>query len=104
MEEQLLPFIDTVLKEKNLTGMTREVFAQLRQDMAHELRLQIDRAIIDELSDEQAEHFSVLMDQSGTTNETLQQFMANSGVDTAQVVARTMAKFREFYLGVQSQG
>ena len=103
MEEQLLPFIDTVLKEKSLAGMRPEVFQQLRRDLATELKSQIDRSVIDELSESQVDDFSALMDSEETTEEVLQKFIQDSGVDTAAVVARTMARFREFYLGTAAR-
>ena len=99
MKEQLLPFIDSLLKDKDLSGVTPEAFAILRQDMAEDLRKQIDRAMIDQLSEKQADAFSVLMDQPDTTDEVLQQFIAESGMDVAAVVASTMARFRRYYLG-----
>lgn len=99
MEEQLLPFIDSLLEDKNLAGMTPEAFAILRKDMAGDLRKQIDHAIIDQLSEKQADAFSELMDQPDTTDDTLQQFIANTGMDVSAVVASTMARFRKYYLG-----
>lgn len=98
MEEQLLPFIDRLLKDKDLSGMAPEAFAILRQDMAHELRKQIDRAIIDHLTEKQADAFSALMDEPGTTDETLQQFIADTGMDVSAIVGHTMTQFRALYL------
>ena len=99
MEEQLLPFVDTMLKEKCLAGMRPEVFQQLRKDLVRELKSQIDRAIVDELSESQVDEFSALMDSEGMTEEVLQKFIQDSGVDATTVVARTMTRFRELYLG-----
>lgn len=99
MEEQLTPFVDTLLKDKNLSGMTQDVFVQLRHDLTTELRHQIDRAIIDALSDAQIDQFNALLDDDATTEEDLQDFIRDSGIDSADIVARTMARFREYYLG-----
>lgn len=101
--EELLPFIDSLLKEKNLSGMSPEVYGQLRKDLANELKLQIDRAIITEFSEEQADAFSGLLDNQDTTDESLQEFVQKSGIDTSKVVAHTMVKFREFYLGASDK-
>lgn len=99
MEEQLIPFVDQLLKEKNLSGMTEEVFKQLRSDMAYDLRRQIDRALIEALPDEKLDEFNGLIGNTETTEADLQQFMVDSGIDSVTIIAHTMSKFRDFYLG-----
>lgn len=99
MENQLTPFVDTLLKDKNLPGMTQEVFTQLRHDLVRDLRHQIDRALIDAMSDEQIERFTALMDDPDVTSEVLQQFFGDTGVNSAEIIATTMTRFRAYYLG-----
>lgn len=99
MEEQLIPFVDDLLKQKNLSGMTEDVYMQLRSDMAHDLRQQIDRALIEALPDDKLDEFNGLISNSETTEADLQQFMVDSGIDSVTIIARTMNRFREFYLG-----
>lgn len=99
MENQLTPFVDTLLKDKNLPGMTQEVFNQLRHDLVRDLRHQIDRALIDAMSDEQIDQFTKLMDDPGATGEALQQFVSETGIDSAAIIATTMSQFRAYYLG-----
>lgn len=99
MEEQLTPFVDDLLRQKNLSGMTEEVFAQLRRDLASDLRQQIDRALIEALPDDKLDEFNALIGNSETTEEQLQQFMVDSGIDSVTIIARTMTRFRDYYLG-----
>lgn len=98
-EQKMREFVDSVLVDKRYQTLSPAAFDQLRQEMMSELKSQIDRAVINELSEDQAQQFSALLDSPETTEQVLQDFIINSGVDTEQVVARTMLKFREFYLG-----
>lgn len=99
MEEQLTPFVDTLLRDKELSGMTREVFAQLRHDLVADLRQQVDRAIIDAFDDDQAVQFEKLLNSPSTTEAELQDFVTSTCVNASEVIAHTMIRFREYYLG-----
>ena len=99
MKDQLLPFVDGLLKEKNLSGMNENVFIALRSELSNELEAQINNAIIDALDDSSAEKLESVINSQGVSEHNVQSVIAESGVDTTKIIASTMAAFREFYLG-----
>lgn len=92
-------FIDTILKEKGITGLEPDVESDLKAEMKERLLDQINKAAVMELSEEKAAELAELVDKPDFTNEKMTEFMQNSGVDLTSVVADTMIKFRSFYLG-----
>ena len=99
MEYQLDDFINQVITDKNLSGLTDEVREQLVEDLRQRLMDQIDRAIIDALPEDKAIEFSNKLDDENFGDEQVQQFMNDSGVDMQGVTLATMLRFRELYLG-----
>ena len=92
-------FIDTILKEKGITGLEPDVESDLKAEMSERLLDQINKAAVMELSEEKAAELAELVDKPDFTNEKMTEFMQNSGVNLTNVVADTMIKFRSFYLG-----
>lgn len=92
-------FIDTILKEKGITGLEPDVESDLKAEMEERLLGQINKAAVMELSEEKAAELAELVDKPDFTNEKMTEFMQNSGVNLTNVVADTMIKFRSFYLG-----
>ena len=92
-------FIDTILKEKGITGLEPDVESDLKAEMKERLLGQINKAAVMELSEEKAAELAELVDKPDFTNEKMTEFMQNSGVNLTNVVADTMIKFRSFYLG-----
>lgn len=92
-------FIDTILKEKGITGLEPDVESDLKAEMKERLLDQINKAAVMELSEEKAAELAELADKPDFTNEKMTEFMQNSGVNLTNVVAGTMIKFRSFYLG-----
>lgn len=95
-------FVADMLQEKSLAGVNDEVRAQLIQDLKQQLLDQINRALIDALPEDKLDEFNHMLEDESTSDESLQQFILNSGIDTTQVAARTMLQFRDLYL--QSPG
>ena len=96
--DELTNFISEILAGKQYQDLDPEVREQMATDLKKELLDQIDRAIIDQLPDEKLDEFNALLDDPATTTQTLQEFIANSGVDVKNVSLRTMLVFRELYL------
>jgi len=91
-------FIADILDQKDLPGVTPEVRTQLQADLKQRLIDQINAALIDALTDEQAAEFNTLLDDPNFDDTAAQQFMAKSGVDLQKVAASTMLRFRDLYL------
>lgn len=96
--DPLTRFVDEIITAKQLPGVTDEVRAQLVSDMRKRLTDQIDRAVINAMSEEKAEEFNRLLDDPQVTAETVQTFIASSGVDVQRVTLETMLRFRDLYL------
>ena len=97
-DDVLDKFILEMLDAKNLSGIDDDAKGYLVSDLKERLEAQINKALIDELSDEKLEEFNKLLDDDSVEATTVQQFVENSGVDTKKIVARTALAFRELYL------
>jgi hypothetical protein len=97
-DEALDKFINDMLSDKNLSGVNDEARTYLVDDLKTRLLDQINRSIIAEMPEEKSDEFSNLLDNESVTDEQVQQFIVDSGVDTKKISARTMLAFRELYL------
>lgn len=91
-------FIESLLNDKGIVDLEPEIKKELKADMKKRLLDQIDRAAIQELSEEKAAELAKLVDQPDFDNAKLTKFMEESGVNLAEVALETMLKFRNFYL------
>ena len=96
---ELAQFIRDILAEKQLSGVDDEVREQLVTDLTGRLLDQINRALIDALPDDKLQEFNAMLDDEAVSDETVQQFIATSGVNVQQVTIQTMLRFRDLYLG-----
>lgn len=99
MEEKLGQFIDEMIDEKQLSGVTDEVRAQLKSDLLAQLEDQINAALVNALSPDKVEALNDMLDQEGVTDEQVRQFIDGSGIDSQRIAASTMLRFRDLYLG-----
>lgn len=74
---------------------------QLTEDLHNRLMDQIDRAVVEALPEDKIDDFNTLLDREASDEE-VQQFIANSGVDVQAITMETMFRFRELYLGQES--
>ncbi len=100
--DELDNFISSILEAKQLSGVNDDVRANLIEDMRGRLLDQINRALIDSMPDDKIDQFNDLLEQDGVSDEQLQQFIKDSGVDIPTVTASTMLRFRELYLGTEA--
>lgn len=96
--DELDIFIKGLLDDKQLSGLDNDVREQLISDLKQRLLRQIDRAVIEELSPAQLDAFNKLLDVPETTDEQLQKFIGESGIDIKKVTLQTMIRFRDLYL------
>lgn len=96
--DKLDSFLEEIINKKNLSGVNDDVRQQLTADLRASLLDQINRAIIEALPEEKLDEFNQLLDKDGISDADVQQFISQSGVDIETVTARTMLRFRDFYL------
>lgn len=92
-------FLGQILDDKKLTIDTPEVRQQLIQDLRSRLMSQIDRAMINALSEDQLRQLNELLDREGVQDSEIQDFFRRSGINGEQVALNAMMRFRQYYLG-----
>lgn len=96
--DELSQFVDTMISQNNLTSLTGDLREQLVADLRERLNDQINRALIEAMPDVKVNEFIELIDAPETTDESLQEFVANSGVDVRRITAEVMARFYNLYV------
>lgn len=89
-------FIDRMMAEKGVNADLGEK-ARLEQELGN----RIDESVVNALSDEQLITLDQQLD-AGISDEDLERFFENSGIDFAEVVKNTAENFRLAYLGGQN--
>lgn len=97
-QDALSKFINDIIDAKNFKALDSDVRQQLEQDMKNRLLDQIDRAVLGALPENKIDGFNELLDRDASKQE-VQQYIANSGVDTKKITLETMLRFRSLYLG-----
>lgn len=96
--DQLDKFIHDIIEAKQLSGITDEAKQGLVEEMRDRLLDLINRALIEALPEDKVEAFSSLLDDESLTDDQVQAFIAESGVDVERVTAKAMLAFRDLYL------
>lgn len=99
-QDALSKFINDIIDAKNFKALDSDVRHQLEQDLKNRLLDQIDRAVLGALPENKIDGFNDLLDRNASQQE-VQQYIANSGVDTKKITLETMLRFRSLYLGVK---
>lgn len=97
-QDALSKFINDIIDAKNFKTLDSDVRRQLEQDLKNRLLDQIDRAVLGALPENKIDGFNDLLDRNASQQE-VQQYIANSGVDTKKITLETMLRFRSLYLG-----
>ena len=96
-QDALSKFISDIIDAKGYKTLDSDVRRQLEQDLKNRLLSQIDRAIIEALSEDQVDELNKLLDQ-GVNEQGVQQYIASCNIDTQRVALETMLRFRSLYL------
>lgn len=96
--DQLDTFIQEIIEAKHLPGITDEAKTDIRAQMREDLLDMVNRALVEALPDDRFEAFSQLVENETITDDQVQNFIAESGVDVQKVTAKTMLAFRDLYL------
>jgi hypothetical protein len=97
-QDALSKFINDIIDAKNFKTLDGDVRQQLEQDLKNKLLDQIDRAVLGALPENKIDGFNDLLDRNASQQE-VQRYIANSGIDTKKITLETMLRFRSFYLG-----
>jgi hypothetical protein len=81
--------------------VNEDVHEQLVADLKERLLDQIDKAVVDALPDDKVDDFNALLDQAETSDESIQNYIVQCGVDVQQVTINAMLRFRDLYLTPQ---
>lgn len=98
-EDNFDRFVNSLIEDKKLTGLTEEDRKLVAAEIKDLISEEINRALLMELSNEKLEELDQRMDQGPISEEEMQEFLLNSGVDVAKVTTKTLMNFRAFYLG-----
>lgn len=97
--EELDRFVRDMLADKDLPGLSDdEIREQVITDLKEQLLDQIDRAIVEAIPDDKIDDFNSLLDNEDTSDDSLREYIAQSGVDVDRVTIDTMTRFRDLYL------
>lgn len=96
--DQFDAFIKEIIEAKQLPGLTEDAKLGLVEEMRARLLDMIDRALIEALPDDKVEAFSALVDAEQTSDEQLQAFIADNGVNVEEVTTKVLVAFRDLYL------
>jgi len=97
-QDAISKFISDIIDAKGYKTLDSDVRRQLEQDLKNRLLDQIDRAVLEALPENKIDGFNDLLDHNASQQE-VQQYIANSGVDTKKITLETMLRFRSLYLG-----
>lgn len=97
-QDAISKFISDIIDAKGYKTLDSDVRRQLEQDLKNRLLDQIDRAVLEALPENKIDGFNDLLDR-GASQQEVQQYIANSGVDTKKITLEAMLRFRSLYLG-----
>lgn len=98
-EEILRAFAEGLLIEKGLGEMEPEVKEEMVEDLLERINAFIDRAALESLPAEKLEELDQMIDGNTATEENVAELIKNFGVNTDEMVAKALEKFRDVYLG-----
>lgn len=90
-------FVDKMIADKGLGVVSTEKIGALRENLCAKLEEQVEQAMLRALSDEQLVELEKLVD-SGASDEELDEFFDNSGVDFTKAAEQAMSEFRKAFL------
>lgn len=98
-QPELDSFIEGLINDKNIEGLTPEGRKQIANEIKDELVRQINHAILMELPDDKLDEIDQKLESGEIKPEELQAIVQDSGVNIAKITTETMLYFKAFYLG-----
>lgn len=98
-EDQVLEsFIHQMVVDKGLVEEDRNQNGKIQHELMMQLDEAIERAMIRALTDVQLVELNAKLD-AGMSDDEMERFFVNSGMDAKAVAGKAMAEFRREYLG-----
>lgn len=99
-EESINLFVEGLMEEKGIELGDEPYKNDIFIDIKNRLLKEIDRSLISELPDEKLNEFNAKVEKGEQIDPNeLAKAIADAGLDIEKIVAITMAKFRDLYLG-----
>ena len=91
-------FVDSLISQK-YPGQPAENFKELREKSIDEIDKKIDMAFCEDLTIEQLEEISSILDRNEEDPSAFEEFFKKSGVDTAKKTKEVLESYRTSFLG-----
>ena len=102
-EESINLFIEGLMEEKGIDTTSEELKKDIFTDLKARLMEEIDRSLVAALPDEKLDELSKMVASDGKIEpEVVAKMVEEAGIDVDEVIGVTMAKFRDLYLGEES--
>ncbi len=102
-DETIDLFIRGIMEEKGVKTPTDEIAKDIFENLRNSLLEQIDRSLIAELPDDKLEELNRMASQNGQIDpEVIAKMVQEANIDVEEVTGITMARFRDIYLGNES--
>lgn len=96
-------FIRGIMQEKGVDAPTPEIEQDIFEGLRTNLLEQIDRSLIAELPDDKIDELNRMATNDGKIDPTvIAKMIEESHLNTAEITGATMARFRDIYLGQES--
>ena len=100
--ETLGQFVDELIKQKPLPVNDTEDLSNLREESIKALDEKIYNSVFGQLTEEQIDEFSLMLDSDDTSEEAYQDFFQNAGINLKETITNTMQEFATEFLGGQN--
>lgn len=91
-------FVDKLLEDKKLPeGLSQDVLNEMKKDLLKMVESRINATILANLSEDQMNEFSDLLDSDDEIK--IQKYLENAIPDLAQILASELIVFKQIYLG-----
>ncbi len=98
VDQAFAEFIDQMMLERNLLTGDQQQNQQLRAELSAQLDQAIQRSVLEALPDEKLAELSQMLDRGDISDDEIEKFFDDAGVDYTQAVARAIEDFRANYI------
>ncbi|MBR6505418.1 hypothetical protein IKT18_01060 [Candidatus Saccharibacteria bacterium] len=99
-EEAINLFVQGIMEEKGVSEGSEEIQSAIFQDLKNKLLQELDRSLIAELPDDKIDELNKMATEEGQIDpEIIANMIEEAGLNSAEIIGVTMARFRDLYLG-----
>lgn len=96
MEYTINAFVNKLLQEKGISGLSTEVMDQLRSDLVERAENMIKAEILAQMPKDKLEEFEKKLDKE--SDEKVQKFCRENIANLDEVIAKALVKLQKIYL------